>query len=60
MRFSLQTEHKSQASTYYTLNNAVRQSAIKLDENEKNAYTAINTKELQRDRSIKAHHKDAK
>ena len=37
-KFSLHTERKSQASTYYSLNNAVRQQAIKLDERETQAY----------------------
>ena len=38
-RFSLQTEPKSQASTYYTMNNAIRKDAIKLDEREQKAFT---------------------
>ena len=37
-RFSLRTEPKSQASTYFSLNNAVRTNTIKLDENETKAY----------------------
>ena len=37
-KFSLRTESKSQASNYFSLNNAVRQSAIKLDEHQQDAY----------------------
>ena len=37
-RFSLRAEPKSTASNYFSLNNAVRQSAIKLDEQEQQAY----------------------
>ena len=38
-RFSLQTEPKSHASTYYTMNNALRKDAIKLDDREQMAFT---------------------
>ena len=37
-KFSLHTERKSQASTYYSLNNAVRQQVIRLDDREAQAY----------------------
>ena len=37
-KFSLRTQPKSQASTYFSLNNAVRQSSIKLDQKETKAF----------------------
>ena len=49
-KFSLRTEPKSNASTYYSLNNAVRQAAINVQEEDAQAY-ASNSKMNSKNRS---------